>query len=418
MMAVKKILLILFLFLGFCPSDSFAQSRKQLEAKRKKMQREISEQRKALSNTQQEKTVTLEKLNSLNQIIQQRQVVINNLGLEIRSVNYELTQKQKYLDSLSQENNLQKQKLRKTVLKAYKTRKSGREIAFVFSSKSISQAMRRWKYLRKISAYRRHQISAIIAQSLSLGKVIGQLEGVKQEKSVLMYENESETKELEVDKKSKQNLVQQLSGREEELRDRIRSNEKAIARLNNEISRLIAKEIEAERKRKARASTTAAKARTGKGNSGANENTLSPQARAIGGAFSKNRGNLPWPVDRGFISQTFGVHEHPDLEGITTVNNGVDITSPKGALASAVFEGTVSAILNIPGQGQAVLVNHGEYFTVYAHLSVVLVEKGQVLRMNQHIGKVMTDDDGKAVLQFQIWEGQEKQNPKSWLRGR
>jgi len=418
MMAVKKILLILFLFLGICPSDSFAQSRKQLEAKRKKMQREISEHRKALSNTQQEKTVTLDKLNSLNQIIQQRQVVINNLGLEIRSVNYELTQKQKYLDSLSQENNLQKQKLRKTVLKAYKTRKSGREIAFVFSSKSISQAMRRWKYLRKISAYRRHQISAIIAQSLSLGKVIGQLEGVKQEKSVLMYENESETKELEVDKKSKQNLVQQLSGREEELRDRIRSNEKAIARLNNEISRLIAKEIEAERKRKARASTTAAKARTGKGNSGANENTLSPQARAIGGAFSKNRGNLPWPVDRGFISQTFGVHEHPDLEGITTVNNGVDITSPKGALASAVFEGTVSAILNIPGQGQAVLVNHGEYFTVYAHLSVVLVEKGQVLRMNQHIGKVMTDDDGKAVLQFQIWQGQEKQNPQSWLRGR
>jgi len=415
---VKKTLLILFLLLGFCPSDSFAQSRKQLEAKRKKMQREISEQRKALTNTQQEKTVTLDKLNSLNQIIQQRQVVINNLGLEIRSVNYELTQKQKYLDSLSQENNLQKQKLRKTVLKAYKTRKSGREIAFVFSSKSISQAMRRWKYLRKISAYRRHQISAIIAQSQALGKVIGQLEGVKQEKSVLMYENESETKELEVDKKSKQNLVQQLSGREEELRDRIRSNEKAIARLNNEISRLIAKEIEAERKRKARASTTAAKARTGKGNSGANENTLSPQARAIDGAFSKNRRNLPWPVDRGFISQTFGVHEHPDLEGITTVNNGVDITSPKGALASAVFEGTVSAILNIPGQGQAVLVNHGEYFTVYAHLSVVLVEKGQVLRMNQHIGKVMTDDDGKAVLQFQIWEGQEKQNPQSWLRGR
>ena len=418
MTAVKKILLILFLLLGFCPCDSFAQSRKQLEAKRKKMQREISEQRKALSNTQQEKTVTLDKLNSLNQIIQQRQVVINNLGLEIRSVNYELTQKQKFLDSLSQENNLQKQKLRKTVLKAYKTRKSGREIAFVFSSKSISQAMRRWKYLRKISAYRRHQISAIIAQSQALAKVIGQLEGVKQEKSVLMYENESETKELEVDKKSKQNLVHQLSGREEELRDRIRSNEKAIARLNNEISRLIAKEIEAERKRKARASTTAAKSRAGKGNSGANENTLSPQARAIGGAFSKNRGNLPWPVDRGFISQTFGVHEHPDLEGITTVNNGVDITSPKGALASAVFEGTVSAILNIPGQGQAVLVNHGEYFTVYAHLSVVLVEKGQVLRMNQHIGKVMTDDDGKAVLQFQIWEGQEKQNPQSWLRGR
>jgi len=400
------------------PNAGEAQSRKQLEAKRKKMQRVIAEQRKALSSTQKEKTVTLDKLNSLNQIIQQRQVVIKNLGVEIRSVNYELSQKQKFLDSLTKEHDSQKLKLKKTIVKAYKTRKSGREIAFVFSSKSIAQAMRRWKYIRKISGYRRHQISTIVAQAQSLGKTINQLESVKQEKSVFMGENEKESKELEVDKQSKQLLVKELSGREEELRDRIRDNEKAIARLNNEISRLIAREIEAERKRKARAVSSAAKSRSGKTGNGEKENTLSPQARAIGGAFSKNRGNLPWPVERGFISQSFGVHEHPDLEGITTVNNGVDITSPRGALASAVFEGTVSAILNIPGQGQAVLLNHGDFFTVYSHLSVVLVEKGQVIRMNQHIGKVMTDEDGKAVLQFQVWHGQEKQNPQSWLKGK
>ncbi len=409
---------ILLLISSLMPNAGEAQSRKQLEAKRKKMQRVIAEQRKALSSTQKEKTVTLDKLNSLNQIIQQRQVVIKNLGIEIRSVNYELSQKQKFLDSLTKEHDSQKLKLKKTIVKAYKTRKSGREIAFVFSSKSIAQAMRRWKYIRKISGYRRHQISTIVAQAQSLGKTINQLESVKQEKSVLMGENEKESKELEVDKQSKQLLVKELSGREEELRDRIRDNEKAIARLNNEISRLIAREIEAERKRKARAVSSAAKSRSGKTGNGEKENTLSPQARAIGGAFSKNRGNLPWPVERGFISQSFGVHEHPDLEGITTVNNGVDITSPRGALASAVFEGTVSAILNIPGQGQAVLLNHGDFFTVYSHLSVVLVEKGQVIRMNQHIGKVMTDEDGKAVLQFQVWHGQEKQNPQSWLKGK
>ena len=415
---MRILALILLLIASLLPNPTQAQSRKQLEAKRKKMQRVIAEQKKALTSTQKEKSVTLDKLNSLNQIIQQRQVVIKNLGMEIRSVNYELSQKQKFLDSLTKEHDAQRQKLKKTIIKAYKTRKSGREIAFVFSSKSISQAMRRWKYLRKISGYRRHQIGAITAQAQSLGKTINQLEGVKKEKSVLMGENEKESKELETDKQAKQTLVKELSGREEELRDRIRQNEKAIARLNNEISRLIAKEIEAERKRKARASASAAKARSGASSSSAGkENMLSPQARAIGGAFSKNKGNLPWPVERGFISQTFGVHEHPDLEGITTVNNGVDITSPKGALASAVFEGTVSAILNIPGQGQAVLVNHGDFFTVYSHLSVVLVEKGQVIRMNQHIGKVMTDEDGKAVLQFQVWHGQEKQNPQSWLRG-
>lgn len=254
---------ILLLIASLFPNTGEAQSRKQLEAKRKKMQRVIAEQKKALTSTQKEKTVTLDKLNSLNQIIQQRQVVIKNLGVEIRSVNYELGQKQKYLDSLSKEHDAQQLKLKKTIIKAYKTRKSGREIAFVFSSKSISQAMRRWKYLRKISGYRRHQISAIMAQSQSLGKTINQLENVKQEKSVLMGENEKESKELETDKQAKQTLVKELSGREEELRDRIRQNEKAIARLNNEISRLIAREIEAERKRKARAATSAAKARSG-----------------------------------------------------------------------------------------------------------------------------------------------------------
>lgn len=414
---MRYLIYIFLLALGLSIFDASAQSRKQLEARRKLMQREIAEQKRALTNTREEKNVTLNKLNSLNQIIQQRQNLINNLDLEIRVVNYELSKKQLYLDSLTKENIIQKAKLRKMIVKAYKTRKSGRDIAFLFSSKSISQAMRRWKYLRKISGYRRHQIGAIMTQSQALEKTIAQLKGVKLEKSILMGENERESKELEIDKHSKQLLVNELNGREKELRERIQENEKAIARLNSEISRLIAKEIEAERKRKARSSASEAKIRSGKSSS-RDENSTTPQAKVLGGAFSKNKGNLTWPVERGFISQTFGVHEHPDLVGITTINNGIDITTPRGTLASSVFEGTVSAILNIPGQGQAVLINHGDYFTVFSRLSVVLVQKGQIIRVNQHIGKVMTDEDGKAILQFQIWAGQEKQNPQSWLKSR
>lgn len=414
---MRYLIYIFLLALGLSIFDASAQSRKQLEARRKLMQREIAEQKRALTNTREEKNVTLNKLNSLNQIIQQRQNLINNLDLEIHVVNYELSKKQLYLDSLTKENIIQKAKLRKMIVKAYKTRKSGRDIAFLFSSKSISQAMRRWKYLRKISGYRRHQIGAIMTQSQALEKTIAQLKGVKLEKSILMGENERESKELEIDKHSKQLLVNELNGREKELRERIQENEKAIARLNSEISRLIAKEIEAERKRKARSSASEAKIRSGKSSS-RDENSTTPQAKVLGGAFSKNKGNLTWPVERGFISQTFGVHEHPDLVGITTINNGIDITTPRGTLASSVFEGTVSAILNIPGQGQAVLINHGDYFTVFSRLSVVLVQKGQIIRVNQHIGKVMTDEDGKAILQFQIWAGQEKQNPQSWLKSR
>ena len=127
---MRILALILLLTASLLPNPTQAQSRNQLEAKRKKMQRVIAEQKKALTSTQKEKSVTLDKLNSLNQIIQQRQVVIKNLGMEIRSVNYELGQKQKFLDSLTKEHAAQQLKLKKTIIKAYKTRKSGREIAF------------------------------------------------------------------------------------------------------------------------------------------------------------------------------------------------------------------------------------------------------------------------------------------------
>ncbi len=388
------------------------------------MQREISAQKKILTTTQKEKKNTLNKLNSLNQIIHQRQVLIHGLGIEIRTVNNELIQKQKYNDSLKREYDQQKLILNKTLIKAYKTRKSGREISFIFSSQSISQAMRRWKYLKKISGYRSFQIATILAQANELGKIITQLEFVKREKSELMGENKQESKELEKDKYSKQILLGELSGREKELREHIRENERAISKLNNEISRLIAKEIDAERKRLARAEASASKIKpeekqkpSGQKNTVATKETLPKvSSKIIGGAFSKNIGSLPWPLEKGFISQTFGVHEHPDLAGITTVNNGIDITSQKGAMASAVFEGTVSAILSIPGQGQAVLVNHGEYFTVYSRLSLVVVQKGQLIRTQQHLGKVMTDEEGQSILQFQVWHGQEKQNPERWLR--
>ena len=119
-----------------------------------------------------------------------------------------------------------------------------------------------------------------------------------------------------------------------------------------------------------------------------------------------------WPVF-GSLSSAFGKRQGE-------AHDGIDIAAPKGTMVFASRSGHVIYATNkIAGYGNMVIVRHPDTFaTVYAHLSVVLVEKGQVIRMNQHIGKVMTDDDGKAVLQFQIWEGQEKQNPQSWLRGR
>ena len=153
-------------------------------------------------------------------------------------------------------------------------------------------------------------------------------------------------------------------------------------------------------------------------NSSSSENALTPESKALSVMFENNRGGLPWPVERGFISQGFGRHRHPEFQDIEEVNNGIDITTPKNTTVKAVFKGTVSAILSIPGQGEAILVNHGEYFTVYSRLSDVFVQRGQIISVGEKIGRVMTDDEDKNILQFQIWQGQEKQNPQNWLKSR
>jgi septal ring factor EnvC (AmiA/AmiB activator) len=315
-----------------------------------------------------------------------------------------------------------KNKLNKTIRKAYKTRKSGKELFFIFTSNNVKQALRRWKYLRKLSDYRRNLVANIQVQAQIVSDAIAELSHTRKQKVVLLSSKETEKKELETDKTTKQKLVVELSSKEKELREKIKENERQVSKLNREISRAIAKEIEAERRRQKREVAKSAPDRTGnkktKHNSTSSENALTPESKALSVSFENNRGVLPWPVERGFISQGFGRHRHPEFQDIEEVNNGVDITTPKNTTVKAVFKGTVSAILSIPGQGEAILVNHGLYFTVYSRLSDVFVQRGQIISVGEKIGRVMTDDEDKNILQFQIWQGQEKQNPQNWLKSK
>ncbi|MEY3966294.1 MAG: hypothetical protein RL263_1463 [Bacteroidota bacterium] len=409
-----------FIILLSLPTLGYSQSRKTLEARRLKIERELAESQKILKTTQKEKNATLHQLNTLSRIIEQREVLISNLTIEVVAAESEIQHQSRLLDTLMAHLQVEKLKLSKTVRKAYKTRKSGREVAFVFTSTNLKQALRRWKYLRKLSDYRRFQISQLNVQQTEVEKALMKLNAIKAEKTSLLGSKEQEKQKLEVDKESKVQIVKTLSAKEDELQDKIRQKRKQMAKLDRAIKLAIAREIEAERKRQARnaqRTSTSAKS-SGTSKTERSESSLTPESRALSNSFSSNRGGLPWPVDRGFISQRFGVHSHPEFKNITLENNGVDITTSSGSRAKAVFKGTVSAILSIPGQGEAVLVNHGEYFTVYSRLSSVTVSKGEQISTGTTIGQIMEDDDGKFVLQFQVWQGQDKQNPEGWLKSR
>ena len=409
----KRSFLGLLLLIGLLLGNALnAQtSRKALEAKRKRVEREIAQSQRILKSTQNKKQATLHQLSTLNQIITQRQELIENLEKEVVATEEEIVRQYETLSILQEDLLKEKSKLNETVKKAYKTRKSGREMAFIFSSNSVKQAVRRWKYLRKVSDYRRFQIAQLNDQKVKVENALTALNKIRKEKSQLLMAQEQERKKLESDKKSKTALVSELSKKEDSLNSRIEQKQKQMAQLNAAIKKAIAREIEAERKRREREAARRKK-------TGSTATTKTPESSALSTSFKNNRGRLPWPVSQGFVSQTFGVHKHPEFKNITLQNNGIDITTTPGQSVKAIFKGTVSAILSIPGEGDAVLINHGDYFSVYSRMGTINVSKGQKVDVGDVLGKVMSDDDGKAVLQFQVWEGQTKQNPQTWLKGR
>lgn len=418
-MKIAGRILILLLALCFVPVQG--QSRKQLEAKRKKMQEDIAYTRRILEKTRAKKSAALHNLNTLNVIIKEQTEVITGLKDEIQETDVEIAQRNQRLKELQEAFEQEKMRMRKTIVKAYKTRKNANEVAFVFASASFRQALRRLKYLKKLSEYRSFLIGRIEDSKDSVQSGLVALESTRKEKNVLLSDEQREKNALEKDKQDKSKVVKTLNQEEKQLRKKIRDNEANIAKLNSAISRMIAQEIAAARKKaekeaqKSGGKTVASGKKEGSSKSSSSALTSTPEAKELSNNFASNKGSLPWPVDKGYISQTFGAHAHPDLAGITLVNNGVDITTAEGGTARAVFRGTVSAIINIPGQEKAVLINHGEYYTVYSRLSDVYVTKGQAVSAKTSLGKVWTDGDGKTVLQFQVWKGQEKQNPGSWL---
>lgn len=143
--------------------------------------------------------------------------------------------------------------------------------------------------------------------------------------------------------------------------------------------------------------------------------TVTPEVAELSKGFETNRGKLPWPVASGVVIDQFGKHKHAVATKVEIDNNGIDIQTSQGAKARAVFDGTVTNVISIAGLGQTIILNHGNYFTVYSGLNGVNVKKGDEINTKQIIGTVGNNEDGVAVMNFQVWKGANKLNPSLWI---
>jgi septal ring factor EnvC (AmiA/AmiB activator) len=401
-------LLLCFLFL-FC--ETSAQSKKDLQTKRDKLQKEIDDANKQLSILSKSKTVTLAQIDALKKKISLRQQLIGTINSEINSLGNEIQKTGVEIFSLETQMQKLKDDYANMILFAYKNQDRYERLMFVFASDDFNQAYKRVKYLQQINEFRRQQAALIDSTENTLTQKKSSLEAQKTEKLQLRNSEVAEKKNLDKEKKEHDQMIAKIQVNEKKLRQMVAEKQKAKEKLERNIEALIKKEIEAARKK---AVASGKKNVTEK-----NVFSLTPEAQKLSSNFSGNKGSLPWPVEAGTISSSFGEHAHPTLKGVMIKNDGVDIESIKGSFARAVFAGEVSGTIDIPGSGSAVIIRHGEYISVYSNLKEIFVKKGDPIITKQKIGIINENDEGtKSEINLQIWKGFSKLNPQAWLAKR
>ena len=400
---IKNIILVFLLFV-LSSQVVFSQSRKALEKKRKQTQREIAYTNKLLKQNKNKSKKSFNQLLILNNKIDSRRSLISTINEEIKLVNDKITENQEIIESLSSDLELLKKEYAKMIYYSYKMRNPYDKMIFVLASQDFNQAYKRLKYLQQYTEYRQKQAKAILSVATIMETKILALEEIKDEKISLLREQKTETVALSVEKSEQNKILGTLKTQENDLLQKLREQEQAAIKLRRKIEAIIAEEA-----RKARANNKATSTKTGY--------ALTPEEKIISDSFGANKGRLPWPTQRGIITGKYGKHEHPVLKGIIVMNNGVDISTQEGAKARSVFKGKVTRIIKLSGVNNAVMIRHGDYFTVYTNLKSVYVTVGQTIEAKTEIGLIYTDkeDGNKTILQLQIWKGTAKQNPAYWL---
>lgn len=411
-------------FLGLYLTPTYAQqtkrkkiNRAKLEAEKQANIRKINELNAIIAKTEQKKEVSVGKLNALGERINKQSKQINLLTENQELLDMEVSELTRESGQLSGNLEKLKQEYAKMVFNAAKVSNKYNQLSFLFSAPSFNKLVKRYKYLRQYSESRTRQATLIesVREQLRLEQL--KILQKKQEQANVLKEKIQETQNLEDLKVKQTGVVAELSQKEQQLKEQLDANKRAVEKLENMIAQMVEREIKRSQQRiKNRAKDTNNASSESKVSSKTIE--LSPEERKVATSFSQLKGRMPWPVQSGFISDRFGVHNHPVLRGVKLNNDGVDIQTNSGNSVYAVYDGIVRSVVNIQGVNTIVAIQHGDYFTVYGKLSNVTVREGQSVSSSQKIGQVATDGDGTSEIKFQVWKNNAKQNPESWLRNR
>jgi|SRR5690554_5574403 len=396
MKRLKYIILIFVVFLS--ASHIFAQSKSELEKKKNKTQQDINYTNKLLKETQKTQKESYNNLLLINKNIELRRSIINDISYEIKLINGKIADIELIISIMEEDLENLKTHYANMIRVAWKNTNKYNNIMFILASEDFNQAYLRLKYMQQLANYRNKQFKAITALTDILAIQKTKLTDLKNKNNNLLTEQRNEERTLKNDQVKQESTIKKLKAQESDLKKKLQQQQEQMADLQREIERIIREEA----KRNTNVTT--------------GKFELTSEAKLVGTNFEKNKGKLPWPVERGVIVSGFGKQKHPVLANIEIDNRGIDISTTVGASIRAVFDGDVKQVLAMPGMQNVVIIMHGEYMSVYSHLETVLVSKGDKVLAKQVIGKVYTDKtENKTILHFEVWKSTAAVNPTYWL---
>lgn len=413
MKPLKRTVILLFLAL-LCASGGFAQQRtkESLQKQINALQKEIETANKLLKETSKNKEVTLNQVTLLDKKIQNRQELINAYNEQIKILDKSIKQGESNVNKLNGELKKLRGEYAKMIQFAYRNRSHYDRLEFFFASEDFNQATRRMRYIQQFTDARKTKMDQIASTQKKVSAEVEANKKAREEQAALLAEERAQQEALKQEKKELNDQLAQLKKKEGNIQQSIKDKQAQAKKFQKQIDDIIAEEIRLANERAAAEAKKNKKSGTAK----SDKMALTPAEQILSSTFSANKGKLPWPVERGVISSSYGKHASAVSDKVTVTNNGVDIATTENAKARCVFEGVVVSVVKPSASNIGVIIRHGDYFTVYSQLDEVYVNRGDKVTIKQNIGKVHTDrSEGKTEIHFELRHGTETLNPSLWL---
>ena len=411
------LVLLLLMAVPAYSQKTAGKSKEQLQSEIASLQKEISTANQLLKKTTKDKEMTLNEVAILNKKIKQREKLITAYNQQIAILDGEINTGQSHIKTLNSDLNVLRKEYAKMITFAYRNRSHYDRLGFVFASKNFNQAFSRLRYIRQFSDARKIKMEQIAGTERRITGEVEASQKAREEQAALLADEQVQQAALVGEKEELNRQVANLKKQESSIQQDIKNKQQQAQKLQKAIDDIIAEEIRLanERNRK-EAEKNATENKKKESASKGNGMALTPAEKTLSTNFVNNKGKLPWPVERGVISSSFGKHVSVVSDKVTVTNNGIDIATTDGAQARAVFDGEVASVTKLTGANTVVIIRHGEYFTVYSNLENVTVKRGDQVKTKQNLGTVHNNKtEGKTELHFELLKETNRQDPATWL---